>query len=69
MRWTLLERFLSGECDDAERAQVERWAAAAPRNREILAALMACIDRVEDVGPRQRDWERLRRAVEEGGED
>lgn len=68
MRWTLVERFLSGECDDAEHAEVERWAAAAPRNREILEALMAFIDGVENVGPRHREWERLRRAVEEGGE-
>jgi ferric-dicitrate binding protein FerR (iron transport regulator) len=68
VRWTLLERFLSGECDDAEHAQVERWAAAAPRNREILEALMAFIDRIEEVGPGHGEWERLRRAVEESGE-
>jgi transmembrane sensor len=37
--WTLMARYLAGECSAAERAVVEQWLAADPRRRAELAEL------------------------------
>jgi ferric-dicitrate binding protein FerR (iron transport regulator) len=64
VHWKLLERFLSDDCDAAERAHVEGWAAAAPRNQEILQILKTLVGRTDESPSALVEWERLRQAVE-----
>jgi transmembrane sensor len=40
-QWSLLARYFAGECSPAERADVERWAAASPERAADLEALRA----------------------------
>jgi ferric-dicitrate binding protein FerR (iron transport regulator) len=72
MRWDLLDRFLRDACDEAERAEVESWAAESARNRQALDAL-AEVTRPADETPSVRsEWKRLRRALQieaEPGDD
>ncbi len=39
MDWVLLSRYAAGDCTAAERAEVERWLAAAPEHRARLEAI------------------------------
>ena len=39
MRWELIDRYLAGECNATELAEVERWLAGRPRRRECMARL------------------------------
>lgn len=39
--WAVLDRYLTGECNAAERAAVEAWASAEPEHRAELDALRA----------------------------
>ncbi|MBA3318205.1 MAG: DUF4880 domain-containing protein [Gemmatimonadales bacterium] len=64
MRWELLDRFLRDACDDAERAEVERWAAESPRHRQALDGLAEVIRAPYDAPSMRREWERLTRALE-----
>lgn len=64
MRWELLDRFLRDACDEAERAEVVRWAAESVRHRQALDELAEVVRATHD-GPSVRiEWERLRRALE-----
>jgi ferric-dicitrate binding protein FerR (iron transport regulator) len=63
MRWELLDRFLRDACDEAERAEVLRWAAESARHRQVLDELAEVI-RAYDAPSVQLEWERLRRALE-----
>jgi ferric-dicitrate binding protein FerR (iron transport regulator) len=63
MRWELLERFLTDACDEAERAEVERWAAESSRHRQILAELAEVFGADQDAPSVRSEWERLRREL------
>lgn len=63
MRWELLERFLTGACDKAECAEVERWAAASSRHRHALAELTEAFGSDQDTPSVRSEWERLRREL------
>jgi ferric-dicitrate binding protein FerR (iron transport regulator) len=69
MRWELLDRFLRGVCDEAERAEILRWAAESPRHRQVLDELAALIGAADDAPSVRIEWERLRRALEIEAED
>ena len=64
MRWELLERFLTDACDEAERAEVERWAAESSRHRQILAELASVFGADQDAPSVRSEWERLRRELQ-----
>jgi ferric-dicitrate binding protein FerR (iron transport regulator) len=64
MRWELLDRFLRGACDDAERAEILRWAAESPRHRQVLDELAQVVGAAEDAPSIRIEWERLRRELE-----
>jgi transmembrane sensor len=72
-RWTLLARYVAGECSPVERARVERWLAADPARRLVLeevriaAALGGELREPMDPVAEQRDsdaeWRRLAAAI------
>ena len=64
MRWELLDQFLRGVCDEAERAEILRWAAESPRHRQVLDELAQVIGAAEDAPSIRIEWERLRRELE-----
>src|SRR5688572_6841234 len=37
--WHILDRYLTGECTEAERATVEHWRQASTQNRELIEAI------------------------------
>jgi len=69
MRWALLDRFLRGECDADEHAEVERWAAESPRYRQALEELAASCGHVGDGASARLVWDALRRELDAGAED
>lgn len=64
MRWELLDRFLRDACDEAERAEIVRWAAESARHRQVLDELGEVIRAAHDAPSVRLEWERLRRALE-----
>ncbi len=60
--WTLLARFLAGECTPAERAALQRWLGEDPSRRGELAALRDAWERAATLPPPSRVdamWNRL----------
>ena len=64
MRWELLDRFLRGECDGAERAEVDRWAAESPRHRQALEELAASFGHAGDESSAKLVWDELMRELD-----
>ena len=72
MRWELLDRYLLGECNLAERTEVEQWLAESPARRKLLEQL----DEPDSAASRARKaaaWDRLERELDPerklGGDD
>jgi transmembrane sensor len=67
--WTLLTRYVAGECSQAESAAVERWLDADPARQEQLAAARRLWDQAAALPPATRIdtmWQDLRRRMREG---
>src|ERR1051325_1224728 len=67
--WTLLTRYVAGECSQAESADVERWLDADPARQEQLAAARRLWDQAAALPPATRIdamWQDLRRRMREG---
>lgn len=60
--WALLSRYLAGECDEREAADVERWLAADVTHAELLAELREIWDASVTVAPSYDVSAALRRA-------
>jgi anti-sigma factor RsiW len=68
MRWELLDRYQFGQCNAAERAEVEQWLAESPARRELLEQLTAP-DEPGSPAPHARKaaaWDRLERELHPG---
>lgn len=39
MRWEIVDKYLAGECNATERAELERWLTETPKRREFLEQL------------------------------
>lgn len=63
MRWELLDRYLSGQCEPAERLEVERWAAESPLRQQVLERMVSALD---DTPPEALETMRLRLEKELG---
>lgn len=64
MRWELLDRFLRDACDEAERAEILRWAAESPRHRQVLDELVEALRAADNLPSILIEWQRLRREFE-----
>lgn len=62
MHWELMDRYLAGECNGAELAEVERWLSQAPKRRQLLDQL-AGPGEVEVREARATIWARLQSEV------
>lgn len=65
---SLIDRFLSGEANEAERAEVETWLAAHAENREFVAALRARFAATTDIAATDEAWLALRKAMKVPGD-
>jgi len=56
--WALLARYLSGECSEEEKAEVEAWIASDPEKQRLMASMRAVWD-TPDPQPMTSDVSRL----------
>jgi ferric-dicitrate binding protein FerR (iron transport regulator) len=50
MRWDMLDRYNAGECEPAERDEVERWLAEEPIRRRVLEEMATALSQDNSPG-------------------
>jgi transmembrane sensor len=64
--WERLARYLAGECTPSDRAEIERWIAASPERRELVASMerpWASASRARERVDVDGAWARLRQEL------